>query len=206
MSDVTRILSQIESGDPAAAEQLLPLVYDELRKLAAAKLAQEKPGQTLQATALVHEAYLRLVRPGAVVQESGVGEGSLYSAPNTRFPAHSTWNSRAHFFGAAAEAMRRILVEHARHKRRLKRGGAGQRLELSDADVADGEQSDLILAVDDSLAALAEQNAQAAELVKLRYFAGLTLTEAAAAIDVSPRTADRLWAYAKAFLHQRLQP
>lgn len=206
MSDVTRILSQIESGDPVAAEQLLPLVYDELRKLAAAKLAQEKPGQTLQATALVHEAYLRLVRPGAVVQESGVGEGSLYSAPNTRFPAHSTWNSRAHFFGAAAEAMRRILVEHARHKRRLKRGGAGQRLELSDADVADGEQSDLILAVDDSLAALAEQNAQAAELVKLRYFAGLTLTEAAAAIDVSPRTADRLWAYAKAFLHQRLQP
>lgn len=206
MSDVTRILSQIESGDPVAAEQLLPLVYDELRKLAAAKLAQEKPGQTLQATALVHEAYLRLVRPGAVVQESGVGEGSLYSAPNTRFPARSTWNSRAHFFGAAAEAMRRILVEHARHKRRLKRGGAGQRLELSDADVADGEQSDLILAVDDSLAALAEQNAQAAELVKLRYFAGLTLTEAAAAIDVSPRTADRLWAYAKAFLHQRLQP
>lgn len=206
MSDVTRILSQIESGDPVAAEQLLPLVYDELRKLAAAKLAQEKPGQTLQATALVHEAYLRLVRPGAVVQESGVGEGSLYSAPNTRFPAHSTWNSRAHFFGAAAEAMRRILVEHARHKRRLKRGGAGQRLELSDADMADGEQSDLILAVDDSLAALAEQNAQAAELVKLRYFAGLTLTEAAAAIDVSPRTADRLWAYAKAFLHQRLQP
>jgi RNA polymerase sigma factor (TIGR02999 family) len=182
-SDVTQILSQIESGDPSAAEKLLPLVYDELRKLAAARLANEKPGQTLQATALVHDAYIRLVD----------GEETQH------------WNSRGHFFGAAAEAMRRILVEHARHKRRLKRGGAGQRLELSEAQVADSEQSDMVLAVDDSLAALAEQNAQAAELVKLRYFAGLTLPEASAAIDVSPRTADRLWAYAKAFLHQRLQ-
>ena len=183
MSEVTRILSQIESGDPVAAEQLLPLVYQELRKLAGVKLAQEKPGQTLQPTALVHDAYLRLVGSEQAQQ----------------------WNSRGHFFAAAAEAMRRILVDHARHKRRLKRGGAGQRLELSEALVADSEQSDLVVAVDDSLGALAEQNAQAAELVKLRYFAGLTLPEAAAAIDVSPRTADRLWAYAKAFLHQRLK-
>ena len=157
MSDITRILTQIEAGDPTAAEQLLPLIYDELRKLAAAKLSQEKPGQTLQATALVHEAYVRLV--------------------NDR--DQPSWNSRGHFFAAAAEAMRRILVERARHKRRRKHGGEGQRLELSDE--------------------------QAAKLVKLRYFAGLTLPDAAAAIDVSPRTADRLWAYAKAFLHQRLQ-
>src|SRR5262245_14419996 len=183
MADVTRILSQIDAGDPAAADQLLPLVYDELRKLAAVKLAQEKPGQTLQATGLVHEAYVRLV------------DGSQ----------SQKWNSSGHFLGAAAEAMRRILVEHARSKGRLKRGGSGRRLELSEAEVADSENGDLVLAVDDSLAALAEQNAHAAELVKLRYFAGLTLPEAAAAIDVSSRTADRLWAYAKAFLHQRLQ-
>src|SRR5262245_33101664 len=162
MSEVTVILSQIEQGDRQAAEQLLPLVYDELRRLAAVRLAQEKPGQTLQSTALVHEAYVRLV-----------------SAPSsakpdvTHQPEH--WNSRGHFFAAAAEAMRRILVEHARHKRRLKRGGSGQRLELSEDQVADSEQSDLVLAVHDSLTALAEQNAQAAELVKLRYFAGLTL-------------------------------
>jgi RNA polymerase sigma factor (TIGR02999 family) len=192
MSNVTRILSQIEQGDPAAAEQLLPLVYDELRKLAAAKLAQEKPGQTLQATALVHEAYVRLVSPPSSAKPDITDQ-----------PDH--WNSRGHFFAAAAEAMRRILVDHARHKGRLKRGGSGQRLELSETQAADSGQSDLVLAVDDSLAALAEQNAQAAELVKLRFFAGLTLPEAAAAIDVSPRTADRLWAYAKAFLHQRLQ-
>ena len=192
MSDITRILAQIDQGDPAAAEQLLPLVYDELRKLAAAKLAQEKPGQTLQATALVHEAYVRLVSPP-----------SRAKPDITDQPDH--WNSRGHFFAAAAEAMRRILVDHARHKGRLKRGGSGQRLELSETQAADSGQSDLVLAVDDSLAALAEQNAQAAELVKLRFFAGLTLPEAAAAIDVSPRTADRLWAYAKAFLHQRLQ-
>jgi RNA polymerase sigma factor (TIGR02999 family) len=192
MSNVTRILTQIEAGDPSAAEQLLPLVYDELRKLAAVKLAQEKPGQTLQATALVHEAYVRLVSPPASAQPD------ITDQPDR-------WNSRGHFFAAAAEAMRRILVEHARHKRRLKRGGSGQRLELSETQAADSDQSELVLAVDDSLAALAEQNVQAAELVKLRYFAGLTLPEAAAAIDVSPRTADRLWAYAKAFLHRRLQ-
>ncbi len=183
MSDVTHILYAIEQGDPNAAEQLLPLVYDELRKLAAARLAHEKAGQTLQATALVHEAYVRLV--------GGQKE------PH--------WGGRGHFFAAAAEAMRRILVERARGKRRLKHGGAGQRLELAEDQVADDDQTDLVLAVDESLAALAHQNAQAAELVKLRYFAGLSLPDAATAIDVSPRTADRLWAYAKAFLHQRLQ-
>jgi RNA polymerase sigma factor (TIGR02999 family) len=191
MSDVTRILSQIEQGDPQAAEQLLPLVYDELRKLAAAKLAQEKPGQTLQATALVHEAYLRLVTGS---EESGISN-----------PDSGQWNSRGHFFAAAAEAMRRILVEHARRKQRIKHGGQGRRLDLSDNQVASDDQSDLVLAVDESLAALAAQNQQAEQLVKLRYFAGLTLPEAARAIDVSPRTADRLWAYAKAFLHQRFQ-
>jgi RNA polymerase sigma factor (TIGR02999 family) len=192
MSEVTRILSQIERGDPKAADQLLPLVYDELRKLASQRLGKEEPGQTLQATALVHEAYVRLVSPPSSAKPDITDQ-----------PDH--WNSRGHFFAAAAEAMRRILVDHARHKGRLKRGGSGQRLELSETQAADSGQSDLVLAVDDSLAALAEQNAQAAELVKLRFFAGLTLPEAAAAIDVSPRTADRLWAYAKAFLHQRLQ-
>jgi DNA-directed RNA polymerase specialized sigma24 family protein len=203
MSDVTRILLQIDAGDPAAAEQLLPLVYDELRKLAAAKLAHEKPGQTLQATALVHEAYLRLVGnqvPGARYQEPV--EADL--APGYR-PLAPAFSSRGHFFASAAEAMRRILVERARRKGRLKRGGAGRRLELSDQHGADDDPSDLVLAIDESLAALAEQSAPAAQLAKLRYFAGLTLPEAAAAIEVSPRTADRLWAYAKAFLHQRLQ-
>jgi RNA polymerase sigma factor (sigma-70 family) len=201
MSDVTRILSQIESGDPAAAEQLLPLVYDELRKLAAAKLAQEQPGQTLQATALVHEAYLRLVGPAG----PGGPDAADDSQGGSRPAVGTYWNSRGHFFAAAAEAMRRILVEHARHKRRLKRGGQGRRLELVENQAASDDRGDLVLAVDESLTALAEQSVQAAQLVKLRYFAGLTLPEAAAAIDISPRTADRLWAYAKAFLHQRLE-
>src|SRR5262245_50860772 len=153
MSEVTQILSRIEAGDPAAAEQLLPLVYEELRKLATARLAQEKPGQTLQATALVHEAYLRLVDAEKSQQ----------------------WNSRGHFFAAAAEAMRRILVENARGKQRLKRGGNQQRIDLSDVEIASDKRDELILSVDESLSALAEQNAQAAELVKLRFFAGLTL-------------------------------
>jgi RNA polymerase sigma factor (TIGR02999 family) len=179
----------VKSGD---IDALAPQVYDELRRIAAAYMRRERPGQTLQATALVHEAYVRLVSPPASAQPD------ITDQPDR-------WNSRGHFFAAAAEAMRRILVEHARHKRRLKRGGSGQRLELSETQAADSDQSELVLAVDDSLAALAEQNVQAAELVKLRYFAGLTLPEAAAAIDVSPRTADRLWAYAKAFLHRRLQ-
>ncbi len=179
MSDVTQILQQIESGDPSAAEQLLPLVYDELRKLAAARMAQEQPGQTLQPTALVHEAYVRLV---------GSDQGKQ-------------WDSRGHFFAAAAEAMRRILVENARRKRRTKHGGDRVRVAL-DREPADGFGSDdLVMAVHESLDDLAQQNADAAGLVKLRYFAGLTLPEAAAAMGISPRTADRLWAYAKAWLH-----
>ena len=186
MPDVTRILHAIEDGDPGAAEELLPLIYDELRKLAAAEMAQEKPGQTLQATALVHEAYVRLVDSDRAQE----------------------WNSRGHFFAAAAEAMRRILVESARRKKRLKHGGDRQRVDLSENDVLptdrDDDRDKLVLAVDESLDALAKQNAEAAELVKLRYFAGLTLVEAAAAICVSPRTADRLWAYAKAWLHDEL--
>ena len=183
MSDVTQILSQVEQGDPTAAEQLLPLIYDELRELAAVSLANEKPGQTLQATALVHEAYLRLV--------------------DVEKAQH--WNSRGHFFSAAAEAMRRILVENARRKQRLKHGGEQKRVDLPDELVASDDRDDLILLVDESLSALAEQNGQAANLVKLRFFAGLTIPQAAAVLSLSPRTADRLWAYAKAWLHQELQ-
>ncbi len=183
MSDVTQILGQIEQGDPAAAEQLLPLVYAELRKLAAQRLAGEKPGQTLQATALVHEAYIRLV--------------------NVEKDQH--FSGRGHFFGAAAEAMRRILVENARRKARLKHGANLDRVELSEVGAIPGESDELVLAVDESLDALAEQNAQAAQLVKLRYFAGCTLPEAAVAMEISPRTADRIWAYAKAWLHDQLR-
>jgi RNA polymerase sigma factor (TIGR02999 family) len=183
MSDVTQILSRIESGDHAAAEQLLPLVYEELRKLARAKLTKEKPGQTLQATALVHEAYVRLV--------------------DVDQPHH--WNSRGHFFAAAAEAMRRVLVENARRKQRLKRGGDQQRVQFTEEKLGVDKRTELILSVDESLSALAQQNAQAAELVKLRFFAGLTLPESAAALDLSPRTADRLWAYARAWLHHEFQ-
>ncbi len=178
MADITQILSQIESGDPLAAEQLLPLVYDELRKLAAAKLAQEKPGQTLQATALVHEAWLKLV---------DVDE------------AHR-WDSRGHFFAAAAEAMRRILINRARDKRRLKRGGDRERVHFDLlADPATAPDDDL-LELDDALSDLAGTNPQAAELVKLRYFAGLPLPEAAAILGLSTRSAARLWAFARAWL------
>jgi RNA polymerase sigma factor (TIGR02999 family) len=183
MTDVTRILSAIEQGDPSAAEQLLPLVYDELRKLAARKMREENPGQTLQATALVHEAYVRLV--------------------DVEKARH--WDSRGHFFAAAAEAMRRILVESARRKRRGKHGGDHVRVDLEENDPPAAASDDLVLCVDQSLDALAEQNAQAAELVKLRYFAGLKLPQAAQALGVSPRTADRLWAYAKAWLHVELE-
>ncbi len=183
MSDVTRILSQIESGDPSAAEQLLPLVYDELRKLAAARLAQEKPGQTLQATALVHEAYLRIV-----------GDGQP-----------KDWNGRGHFFAAAAEAMRRILINRARDKRRLKRGGDRERVHfelLTDPATAPDED---LLQLDDALSSLARTNPQAAELVKLRYFAGLTLPEAAALLGLSTRSAARVWAFARAWLIDALE-
>jgi RNA polymerase sigma factor (TIGR02999 family) len=182
MSDVTRILGAIEHGDPSAAEQLLPLVYEELRKLAGQRLADEKPGQTLEATALVHEAYLRLVGNDA--------------------PDH--WNSRGHFFAAAAEAMRRILVEAARRKGRQKRGGAWSRRDLAVVDPAiDGPNAD-VLAVDEALTQLATDHPAHAELVKLRYFAGLTLAEAAAALDMSTATADRRWRYARAWLVRRL--
>jgi RNA polymerase sigma factor (TIGR02999 family) len=182
MSDVTQILSQIEDGDGQAAEKLLPLVYEELRKLAAAKMAQENPGQTLQATALVHEAYIRLV-DGREVQH---------------------WDSRGHFFSAAAEAMRRILVEQSRRKAGPKAGGRHQRIELSQVDPQiPAPQLDL-LALSDALDRLAETYPRIAELVKLRFFAGLTRDQAAAAIGVSGTTADDDWAYAKGWLRMEL--
>ncbi len=182
MNDVTRILSAIEQGDSGAAERLLPLVYDELRKLAAQRIAQEKPGQTLQATALVHEAYLRLV------DAEGAG----------------AWNSRGHFFAAAAEAMRRILVNRARDKRRLKRGGERERVELEDVAIADEAGAPDILALDEALEGLAREEPASAELVKLRFFAGLTQEEAAQALGVTRRTANRYWAFARAWLRQAL--
>ena len=178
MSDVTRILSQIESGDPSAAEQLLPLVYEELRKLAAARLAQEKPGQTLQATALVHEAYVRLVG----------GE------------REQLWDNRGHFFAAAAEAMRRILVDQARRKGREKRGGGAVRVALDEIDLAAPPPSHDLLAIHEALSRLEAEDLQASQLVKLRYFAGLSLTEAAEAMGISRTTAYEQWAYARAWL------
>ena len=184
MTEVTRILSAIEQGDLHAAEQLLPLVYEELRKLAAQKMAQEKPGRTLQATALVHEAYIRLVDVEKV----------------------QDWNSRGHFFAAAAEAMRRILVERAREKQRHKHGGELHRVRLPDRDLIADNRVDDILRVHEALDALARQDPEAAELVKLRFFAGLTLAEAAAALDIPRRTIDRLWVYAKAWLSVELRP
>jgi RNA polymerase sigma factor (sigma-70 family) len=212
MSDVTRILAQIDSGDPAAAEQLLPLVYDELRKLAAARLAHEKPGQTLQATALVHEAYLRLVGGGEVGgQKSEVGNQKLNEStdrPTSDLqPLNSgpSFHSRGHFFAAAAEAMRRILVDSARRKQSLKGGGELQRHELDGLEVALPEIPEDVLALDEALTRLAATDKQAAELVHLRFFAGLPLAEAAAMLGISPRTADRLWAYARAWLHQAIQ-
>jgi RNA polymerase sigma factor (TIGR02999 family) len=182
MSDVTRILSAIEQGDPSAAEQLLPLVYDELRKLAAQRLAQEKPGQTLQATALVHEAYLRLV--------------------DVEKAQH--WNSRGHFFAAAAEAMRRILVGAARRKHALKRGGQAQRVDLEAIELEDRPADDKLLAMEDALVRLTNKDLVKAELVKLRYFAGLTNQEAAAMLGISTATAERYWAYARAWLQQEI--
>jgi RNA polymerase sigma factor (TIGR02999 family) len=182
MSEVTRILAAVEQGDPQAARQLLPLVYDELRRLAAQKLAHEKPGQTLDATALVHEAYLRLVGPGE--------------------PAR--WNSRGHFFAAAAEAMRRILVENARRRHSRKRGGGRKRLDLDQLTVADRAADEELLALDDCLERLAREDPTSAELVKLRFFAGLTHQEAAAALGLPRRTADRTWAYARAWLGEAL--
>ena len=209
MSDVTRILSQIDSGDPQAAEQLLPLVYDELRKLAAAKLAHEKPGQTLQATALVHEAYLRLVgnqEPGSrdqgpVGRDPKPDDHNL--APGSRLLAPG-WHSRGHFFAAAAEAMRRILVDNARRKQSLKRGGDGARVEFADEIVATADQRIDLLELDDALSELERHDAIAAQLVKLRYFAGFGHQEAAQALGIGRREADRLWALARAWLYQQL--
>ena len=180
MTDVTQILSQIESGDPSAAEQLLPLVYEELRKLAAAKLAQEKPGQTLQATSLVHEAYIRLV--------------------DVEKAQH--WNSRGHFFGAAAEAMRRVMVEQARSKNSSKRGGDRQRCDLVDLTSCPNPRIDDLLDLDDALKKLAKVDPTAAKLVELRVFAGMAVEDAAQLLGVSPRTAKRTWAYARAWLRR----
>jgi RNA polymerase sigma factor (TIGR02999 family) len=187
MSDVTQILSAIEAGDPTAAEQLLPLVYDELRRLAAQKLAQEKPGQTLQATALVHEAYLRLVASGG---------------PTASGEHH--WNSRGHFFAAAAEAIRRILVENARGKRAQKRGGGLRRLEVEPEAAAGCAEDEKLLALDEALAALEQKDPRKARLVKLRFFAGLSIREAAEALGISTATADRDWAYARAWLQREM--
>ena len=183
MSDVTQILCAIEAGDPKAAAELLPLVYDELRKLAAARLAEERPGQTLQATALVHEAYVRLVG----------GEQPR------------DWNGRGHFFAAAAEAMRRILVENARRKRSVKHGGQRARIDLDEALVVGNEPRHDLLDLDELLDQLTAADPRAAELVKLRFFAGLTGDQAAEVLGIAPRSADLLWAYARAWLFEKLQ-
>ena len=182
MNDVTQILSQIEQGDPSAADQLLPLVYEELRKLAAAKLANEKPGQTLQATALVHDAYIRLV--------------------DVEKAQH--WNSRGHFFGAAAEAMRRILVNHARDKATVKRGGNWARVTLDAIITPGGIDPANLVAFNDVLDRLAELDPQAGEITKLRIFAGLTVPEIAEVLDLGRRTVDRQWAFARAWLRTEL--
>ena len=184
MSDVTRLLDAAAAGDPRAAADLLPLVYAELRKLAAARLADEKVGHTLQPTALVHEAYVRLV-------------GSDPGQP---------WNGRGHFFAAAAEAMRRILVNRARDKGRDKRGGGWQRVDLDHVLVADQAADEELVAIDDALDELARRNGPCAELVKLRFFTGLTLDEAAAAMGIARRTANRYWAFARAWLYDALRP
>ena len=178
MTEVTRILSRIESGDAQVAEQLLPLVYDELRRLAAQKLMQEKPGQTLQGTALVHEAYLRLVDVDKALH----------------------WNGRRHFFAAAAEAMRRILVEQARRKKRTRHGGGRQRVPLNEAEPAHHDNADEVLAIHEALDKLAAEDPEAAQLVQLRYFAGLSVEQAAETMGIPRSTAYAHWAYAKASL------
>jgi RNA polymerase sigma factor (TIGR02999 family) len=183
MDEVTQVLNAIEQGNPHAASQLLPLVYDELRRLAAQKLAGEAPGQTVEATALVHEVYLRLV-------------GKVCAQP---------WNGRGHFFAAAAEAMRRILVENARRKKALKHGGDLSRRELDEEQLIAREPREDLLALDAALNKLAGGHRQAADLVQLRYFAGLTLSEAAEALGISPRTAGRLWTYARAWLRREIE-
>ena len=212
MSDITRVLSSIEHGDPYAAEQLLPLVYEELRKLAAQKLAQERPGQTLQATALVHEAYLRIVASpqSPLSQETteklslreNTGRGSA-SSGSSKKQVH--WDSRGHFLAAAAEAMRRILVDRAREKCSLKRGGDYARQPLDEAKLIAPEVGEELLALDEALERLAAKDSEAATLVKLRFFAGLSSQEAAETLGISPRTADRIWGYARVFLLKELK-
>jgi RNA polymerase sigma factor (TIGR02999 family) len=187
MSDVSQILSAIDGGDPYAAAQLLPLVYDELRKLAAAKLAHENPGQTLQATALVHEAYMRLVGTGETAGQE------------------PRWDSQGHFFAAAAEAMRRILIDRARAKHADKRGGNRKRLDIDARDLATTAAPDQLLALDEALAKLAAEDQAAARLVELRYFAGLSVDEAGKALGISTATAYRHWNYARAWLHSELR-
>jgi RNA polymerase sigma factor (TIGR02999 family) len=182
MSDVTRILEAAGQGDPKAAEELMPLVYGELRRLAAAKMAQERPGQTLQPTALVHEAFLRLVG----------GE-------------NQNWNGRAHFFGAAAEAMRRILIENARRKHAVRHGGGQARLDINEIEIAAGVKDDELLAVSDALEKFATRDKQKAELVKLRYFVGLTTEEAAEVLGISVPTADRWWNFSRAWLFEEIE-
>jgi len=184
MDNVTQILSQIEAGDPSAADQLLPLVYEELRKLAAARLAYEKPGQTLQATALVHEAYLRLLKPHEDQQQQ--------------------WNGRGHFFGAAAEAMRRILVENARRKQEPKHGGGLGRVDLDQVEPVTNASPEQLVALDDALYQLGKADAMAAELFKLRYFAGLSVEQAGDALGISRATAYRQWTFARAWLQSQL--
>ena len=183
MSDVTRILSAIEQGDPQASEQLLPLVYEELRRLAAQRMAQENPGQTLQATALVHEAYLRLVDKQSPQQ----------------------WDGRGHFFAAAAEAMRRILVENARRKRRIKHGGDLRRISADELNFIAEESTEELLSIDEVFEEFAAIDAQASQVVKLHFFAGLTLDEAASVLRISVRTAYRDWAFARAWIARRLK-
>ena len=182
MSDVTRILSAIDQGDPSAAEQLMPLVYEELRRLAAQKLAREKPGQTLQPTALVHEAYLRI---------AGVHE--------------YRWDNRGHFFAAAAEAMRRILVENARRKRRRRHGGGRIRVGLHESQLAVDEPSEVSLALEEALAKLAAEDPMLAELVKLRFYACFTMPQVACVLGIPLRTAERYWTYARAWLHSEIR-
>jgi RNA polymerase sigma factor (TIGR02999 family) len=182
MSGVTRILDRVQAGDPKAAEELLPLVYEELRKLAAIRMANEPAGQTLQATALVHEAWLRLVGPEAHV-----------------------WSNRYHFFAAAAEAMRRILIDNARRKQRPKHGWGWQRVDLDQVNVAIQTDDDTLLLVDEALTRLEQEDPQKAELVKLRYFAGMTIPEAGKALGLSESTAKRLWTYARAFLLREIK-
>jgi len=184
MSDVTRLIDAAARGDPKAAADLLPLVYDELRKLAAVRMANEKPGQTIQATALVHEAYLRLVGSGA---GEGEGEGS-------------EWSGRGHFFAAAAEAMRRILVESARRKKRVKHGGQRQRVDLHEQPLPEGPPADEILALDEALTRLAAEDPPAAQIVQLHFFAGLPIEQVADTLGVSRATAYRQWSYARAWL------